>query len=159
MALAGLLDIFHVAATSPLTSEYVQAGVKSLELQLPLEIIPLLSYYTTILAIVFMVPAILSGGSQMLPLIQRDGFGTKKVKTALAHAGLNDTVMLMLVYNWWTRRNVEGFAPSSINLAVSSTLAMPIVFFAGALGSELVYTHGMGVGRASTGKGKGKKAQ
>lgn len=93
----------------------------------------------------------------MLPLIQRDGFGTKKVKTALAHAALNDTVAVMLVYNWLTRRNVEGFAPSSVNLAISSTLAMPVVFFAAALGGELVYTHGMGVGRASN--GKVKKAQ
>lgn len=95
----------------------------------------------------------------MLPLIKRDGLGTKKVKTALAHAGLNDTVMVMLVYNWWTRRNVEGFAPSSINLAVSSSLAMPVVFFAASLGGKLVYEHGMGMARASTGKGKAKKAQ
>ncbi|CAG8962170.1 hypothetical protein HYALB_00009991 [Hymenoscyphus albidus] len=157
VTLAGLLDILHVASKSPLTSEYVQTGIKTLELKLPLEMLPLLSYYATVLALVTMVPAILSGATQMLPLIQRDGFGTKKVRTAVTHAALNDVVAGMLAYNWNTRRNVEGFAPSSINLGISCALAMPIVFFGAALGGELVYTHGMGVGKAST--AKSKKAQ
>jgi uncharacterized membrane protein len=93
-----------------------------------------------------MVPSILSGGSQLLPLIQRDGLQTSKAKTGVAHAAMNDVVAAALAYNWWTRRNVPGFTPSPLNLVLSGLVAMPMVLYSAKLGGDLVYTYGMGIG-------------
>jgi uncharacterized membrane protein len=159
IALTGALDILHVAATNPLTSSHVVSIVKTLDFQIPLGLLPMLSYYSTIAALLATVPAVLSGGSQLLPLIQKHGFKSPKVKTAIAHAMLNDLVAFGMAYNWWTRRNVVGFAPSTVNLILSGVLGIPVVFFAAKLGGDLVYTYGMGMenGRADA-SAKGKKS-
>ncbi|KAG9237764.1 hypothetical protein BJ875DRAFT_480953 [Amylocarpus encephaloides] len=104
------------------------------------------------MALITVVPAVLSGASQMMPLIQREGFKTPKAQTALAHAVLNDAVAIMLAYNWWTRRSAAGFVPSFVNLILSGVLALPIVFLAASMGGDLVYSYGMGVRRSSRAK-------
>ncbi|KAF4636609.1 hypothetical protein G7Y89_g1472 [Cudoniella acicularis] len=144
ITLAGLLDLLHGAAESPITSSFVASAVKTIGLDFPLSVVPVLSFYATILALITIVPAILSGGSQLLPLIQRDGFGTAKARAALAHALLNDVATAMLGYNFWTRRTVVNYVPNTTNIALSGALALPLVLFAASLGGELVYTYGGG---------------
>lgn len=123
---------------------------------MPLALLPALSYYSTILALITAIPAVLSGAWELVPLIYRDGFGTRKVQTGLTHAVLNDVAMGMAAYNWRSRRAVEGFAPSTLNVALSAALAVPVMFFAAHLGGDLVYSQGMGVGRS---RDRGKKTQ
>lgn len=90
-----------------------------------------------------------------MPLIKRDGL-SKKAQTGVLHALANDITVFGAAYNWWTRRSAVGFAPSTTNVLVSATLAVPASFFAAYLGGQLVYQYGMGVGR---GRGGVKKAQ
>jgi hypothetical protein len=137
-----------------MTSGYVAAAAKTAQFQIPLTMLPVLSHYTTIAALVTMVPSILSGGSQLLPVIQRDGFKSSKAKTGVAHAAMNDVVAAALAYNWWTRRNVPGFTPSPLNLVLSGLVALPMVMYSAKLGGDLVYTYGMGIGSS-----KAKKSQ
>ena len=91
-----------------------------------------------------------------MPLVKRDGFGSKKAQTAVTHALLNDLVLFGAIYNWWTRRDTPGFEPSGVNLFISCLFALPTTLFAAYLGGSLVYNYGMGVGRKSS---KDKKAQ
>ncbi|TVY68648.1 hypothetical protein LSUE1_G004985 [Lachnellula suecica] len=159
IALTGFLDILNTAATYPPTASLVLSVFKFLHLELALiDLLPLLSYYTTILSLLTIVPAVLTGGSDLLPLIQRDGFSTPKVRTALTHAALNDAAALSLAFNWWTRRGAEGFAAAPVNVVLSGLLAMPVMFYSASLGGHLVYEYGMGVGMGG-GKGKEKKSQ
>ncbi|RDL39866.1 Uncharacterized protein BP5553_04206 [Venustampulla echinocandica] len=156
ITLAGLLDILHAAATSPSTEPFVAAAFKSLDIQLSLALLPVLSYYAIIIALITAIPAVLSGAWELLRLIARDGYGTRKARTALAHGALSNIATGITAYNWWSRRAVEGFAPSTLNVALSAALAMPVMVFAASLGGDLVYSQGMGVGRS---KDTGKKTQ
>lgn len=92
-----------------------------------------------------------------MPVIKRDGLGSKKAQTGVLHALVNDIAVFATAYNWWTRRATKGFVPDTTNVAISAALAMPASMFAGYLGAQLVYQYGMGVGRGST--SKAKKAQ
>ena len=150
--------MFYAAASSPATAPLIQSALKSLDVQVYLNAIPLLSYYTTILALITAIPAIVTGGMELMPLIQRDGLNTPKARIGVAHAMLNDLGVFALAYNWWTRRAMNDFAPSATNLAISAALALPASSFAAYLGGSLVYGYGMGVGRASS-KAKDKKEQ
>ncbi|KAH6676499.1 hypothetical protein B0J14DRAFT_585662 [Halenospora varia] len=156
ITLAGVLDLLYAAATTPATAGYVQSTLKSLEFALPLNLLPTLSYYATIISLVTLTPAILSGIAQLLPLIKRDGFGSSKVKTAVAHAALNDISAGLLAYNWQTRSTVLNYTPSTVNIALSSALAVPMVLYSASLGGSLVYNYGMGIGSSTS---RGKKTQ
>ena len=158
ITLTGLLDMFYAAASSPATAPLIQSALKSFDVQAYLHAIPLFSYYTTILALITAIPAIVTGGMELMPLIQRDGLNTPKARIGVAHAVLNDLSVFALAYNWWTRRAMNDFAPSTTNLAISAALALPASSFAAYLGGSLVYEYGMGVGRASA-KAKDKKGQ
>jgi len=94
---------------------------------------------------------------ELMPVIKRDGFGSKKAQTGVAHALINDITIFAAAYNWWVRSNQTGFVPSSTNVAISAALAVPASFFAAYLGGHLVYQYGMGVGRGSA--NRAKKAQ
>ncbi|TVY56853.1 hypothetical protein LCER1_G001200 [Lachnellula cervina] len=157
IALTGCLDLLYSATSFPPTGSLILSTFKYLDVPLTLvELLPVLSYYTTILALLTTIPAIITGVSDLLPLILRDGFGTPKVRTGLLHAGLNDVATAMLAFNWWTRRRVEDLAPTAVNTALSGLLAMPVMFYAASLGGHLVYGYGMGVGKSSN---KQKKSQ
>ncbi|OCK81547.1 hypothetical protein K432DRAFT_381249 [Lepidopterella palustris CBS 459.81] len=159
ITLSSFLDIFSVAATHPTTAPFIGSALKSLDLQLHLAAIPQFSYYIGILALITAVPAVITGALELKPLIDRDGpFGTPKARAGVAHALLNDIAIGGLAYNWWTRRAVDGFEPSTLNLAISGALALPAVSLAAFFGGSLVYGYGMGMSMGS-GKGKGKKTQ
>jgi uncharacterized membrane protein len=149
--LTGFLDLLHAATAFPPTASFVLSAFKFLDLQLTLvDLLPLLSYYTTILALLTTIPAIITGFSDLLPLILRDGFNVSKVRARLAHAALNDVATLSLAFNWWTRRRVDFKTPTTLNIALSGLLAVPVMFYAASLGGHLVYGYGMGVGKSSS---------
>lgn len=131
-------------------------AVKTLDIQVPASTLPLLSYYSTILTLVTAVPAVVTGAYELMPVIRRDGFSSKKAQAGLLHAILNDITLLGAAYNWWTRRGEAGFTPSTQNVLISAVL-VPASFIAAYLGGSLVYKYGMGVGRGSA--NKAKKAQ
>lgn len=121
-----------------------------LDIALTPSMFPILSYYTNILTILFTVPAVMTGAAQLMPVIQRDGFSSKKAQIGALHAVLNDVAVFGAVYNWWTRRSTTGFTPSNENILVSTVLALPLTLYAGYLGASLVYIHGMGFGNRQT---------
>jgi uncharacterized membrane protein len=107
------------------------------------------------LTILTAVPAIATGVWELMPVIKRDGFSSKKAQVGALHALINDITVFGAVYNWWARRGETGFVPSTSNVVVSAAI-VPVSFFAAFLGGHLVYQYGMGIGRGSS---KGKKGQ
>jgi uncharacterized membrane protein len=103
-----------------------------------------LSYYTTILTLLFTAPAVATGAQQLMPVIQRDGFSSKKAKVGVLHALINDVAAVGALYNWWSRRSTPGFTPDATNILISVVLAMPSTLYAAYLGGSLVYIHGLG---------------
>ena len=114
---------------------------------------PVLSYYTTILTLLFSAPAVATGAYELMPVIKRDGFSSKKAKVGILHALINDVTVVGALYNWWSRRSTPAFTPSNENVLVSTLLAVPATFFAAYLGGSLVYQFGMGF-RGSSAKAK-----
>jgi uncharacterized membrane protein len=98
---------------------------------------PVLSYYSTILTLLFTAPAVATGVQQLMPVIQRDGFSSKKAKVGVLHAAINDLAAIGALYNWWTRRDTPGFL-------ISTVVALPMTMYAAYLGGSLVYIHGLG---------------
>ncbi|KAF2110646.1 hypothetical protein BDV96DRAFT_552950 [Lophiotrema nucula] len=152
----GALDALYFASIHPSTAPLVVSACKTFDISLNPGLLPTLSYYTTILTILTAIPAIMSGVWELMPVIKRDGFSSKKAQTGALHALVNDLTVFGAAYNWWTRRNELGFVPTGTNVLVSSALGVPATLFAAYLGGELVYTYGMGVGRGSS---KAKKSQ
>jgi len=156
--LSGLLDIFYAAATNSTIGPLINSALKKTDVNLYLAVIPLLSYYTNILAIVTAIPSVMTGVVQLMPLIKRDGVKSAKALNGIAHAALNDVVIFGNIYNAWTRRTATDFQPTPLNIAISGALVLPGVLFAAYLGGNLVYKYGMGVGGPS-GNSKLKKVQ
>jgi uncharacterized membrane protein len=119
-------------------------AVKTLGIALEPQMFPLLSYYTTILTLLFTAPAVATGAQQLMPVIQRDGFSSKKAKLGVLHAVINDVAALGALYNWWSRRSSPVFVPDATNILISTLLAVPATLYAAHLGGSLVYNHGMG---------------
>jgi uncharacterized membrane protein len=105
---------------------------------------PVLSYYSTILTLLFTAPAVATGVQQLMPVIQRDGFSSKKAKVGVVHAAINDLAAIGALYNWWTRRDTPGFTPDVTNILISTVVALPMTMYAAYLGGSLVYIHGLG---------------
>ncbi|KAF2260573.1 hypothetical protein CC78DRAFT_536328 [Lojkania enalia] len=147
-SLTGALDTLYFASTHPSIAPLFATIFKTLSVQLDPATLPTLSYYSTILTILSSIPAVATGVPELLPLIKRDGFSSKKARTAVLHAVVNDVTIVAAVYNWFTRRSEAGFQPSIVNVLISAALALPATMFAAYLGGDLVYTYGMGVGRS-----------
>lgn len=118
--------------------------MKTLDIAIPVGLFPTLSYYTTILTLVFSAPAVVTGGMELMPAIQKHGFSAQKVKVGVLHALVNDITIFGAVYNWWSRRNVPGFTPGNQNILLSVVLSLPSIVFGAYLGGSLVYQYGMG---------------
>jgi len=116
----------------------------------------LFSYAGTIAGILTALPAISSGAAEAYAMISANGLDLQnpKIKVTLIHAALNDLALAGAIYNWWTRRDVQGFLPSGLNTVISSIM-LGTVAYSAFLGGGLVYTHGVGVQRM--GKGKEEK--
>jgi uncharacterized membrane protein len=150
--LTGALDGLYALMINPTTSVLVSSVMAKLDTPIAPSSIQYASYYSTVLTMITAVPATITGAMELMPLIKRDGFTSPKAKTALAHAFLNDLVFFGAMYNWWTRRDVPGFEPSTANLAISSAFTLPTGIYAAYLGGSLVYDYGMGIGRKSKAK-------
>jgi hypothetical protein len=72
------------------------------------------------------------------------------VKMTLIHAWLNYASVAGAVYNWRTRRNMEGYSASGSNAIVSGFI-IGAMGYAAFLGGTLVYTRGVGVQRMGKG--------
>ncbi|KAL5118910.1 hypothetical protein ACEQ8H_003233 [Pleosporales sp. CAS-2024a] len=142
--LTGGLDAVYFASSFAPTASVVASIFKTLGIAIQPSMFPVLSYYTTILTLLFTVPAIVTGAQQLMPVIQRDGFSSKKAKVGVSHALINDLAALGALYNWWTRRGNAGFAPDATNMLISTAVALPTTLYAAYLGGSLVYVHGMG---------------
>jgi uncharacterized membrane protein len=118
--------------------------VKTLGIAIQPSMFPVLSYYTTILTLLFSAPAVVTGAQQLMPVIQRDGFSSKKAKVGVMHALINDLTVVGALYNWWSRRSNPGFTPDATNILISTVVALPATLYAAYLGGSLVYIHGMG---------------
>ncbi|KAF2676085.1 hypothetical protein K458DRAFT_425032 [Lentithecium fluviatile CBS 122367] len=151
--LTGGLDALYFASTSPATAGIVASAFKTLDIQIPLALLPTLSYYSTILTLVTAIPAIVTGAMEFMPVVQRNGFSSKKAQTGALHALINDITIFGAAYNWWSRRNEAAFTPSTTNLVLSAAI-VPVSAFAAYLGGNLIYKHGMGVGKGSGSKQK-----
>ncbi|KAF2001957.1 hypothetical protein P154DRAFT_463523 [Amniculicola lignicola CBS 123094] len=152
--LTGALDTAYILSTHPSTSKAMVSLLNYADIAIQPTAFPMLSYYTTILTILFSVPAVISGALEFMPVIKRDGISSKKAQAGVLHALVNDITVLGAVFNWWTRRNTANFVPDSTNVLVSSVLGVPATFFAAYLGGQLVYQYGMGVGRGRSTAGK-----
>jgi uncharacterized membrane protein len=116
----------------------------------------MLSYYTTLLTLLFSAPAVATGAYELMPVIKRDGFSSKKAKVGVLHAVINDVGVVAAAYNWWSRRSNPGMVPDNTNILISSVVALPATMFAAYLGGSLVYIYGMGF---RGGQAKAKKSQ
>jgi uncharacterized membrane protein len=113
-----------------------------------------LSYYSTVLTLLFALPTIATGAWELSPVILRDGFSSKKAQVGVAHALISDVAIFATAYNWWTRSQQVGFTPSGGNVLLSTLLSVPTTLYSAYLGGALVFEYGMGFSR-----GRAKKTQ
>jgi len=159
LSLAYALDILYGLSTHPSSSKLVASIYDTAPF---LGDIARFSYYLSILGIVTGIPAILTGGAQLMEMLKRQDLANKlqksqnkaatvqkmhpKLKIAFLHAAMNDVAILGTGYNWWTRRTIAGNAPADTNVYISAGLLFSLLFSA-FLGGKLVYEHGVGVMR------------
>lgn len=111
------------------------------------------------------IPSLISGDIEMIAMIKGKGLferiekkrpngervvvskGTNPtVREGLIHGALNVGALMVSLYNWYTRRNVRAFEPSTTNIVLSG-LTLPTMMFSAYLGGSLVYKYGVGVQR------------
>lgn len=165
-----LLDLAYGAATHPATAKTV-AGIY--------DVAPYLgemakfSYYLNILGLLFAVPAVLSGGQQLMQMIKKQDLAAKfeksqnktqtaqkmhpKMKLGFAHAAMNDACVAMSAYQWWMRSQTASHAPDEVALIIAA-VSFVLLNVAGYLGAAMVYDHGVGVARVGASSAKGSKA-
>jgi len=155
LSLAWGLDILYAATTKLQLAPLV----KSVGTSLP--DISRGAHYLQAIGLVTAVPAVLSGGQQLIKMknsnqaFEADGKTMRpKFKIALTHAALNDVAVLTAAYNWYTKRGNVGLLPSDTNLLISVVL-LPILLFSASLGGKLVFNYGVGINLAKP-KGKGQ---
>ncbi|GAC1366264.1 MAG: hypothetical protein NVS4B8_19870 [Herpetosiphon sp.] len=102
-------------------------------------------YYANLWAIIISLPTYVTGIAEWAD-IPRDH---PAWLTATIHAALNDLVIGMAIYNWWTRRKRRNYGLERSNLIVGA-LATAVLGISGWLGGLLSYDHGLGVQRQGT---------
>ncbi|KAH6668325.1 hypothetical protein B0J14DRAFT_159626 [Halenospora varia] len=111
-----------------------------------------MSYFCTVAALLTSIPTLITGGVEgyhlffggnLDPRDVKPGNLHPMVKMTLIHAWLNYASVAGAVYNWRTRRNVEGYSASGSN-AIASGFIIGAMGYAAFLGGTLVYTRGLG---------------
>ena len=145
LSLAYGLDALYGATT------YLNTTVVYTTLGLTLSDLTRASHYLLSLGILTAVPAVMSGGQQLVKILQNGGLYEAdkktmraKVKVAFAHAALNDLVVVASIYSWYTRRGEKGMAPKGLELLMSVVL-FPVLMFSANLGGTLTYNFGVGM--------------
>ena len=126
-----------------------------------------LSYLANIVGLITAAPAVVTGGAELLGMIQRQGLADKlrksqdkvatvkgmhpKLKIGFAHAILNDIAIFAAGYNWWTRRNAPMYVPDNVNVLLSAG-CLPLLLLSAYLGGSLIYEYGVGVQRQGSAK-------
>jgi len=113
----------------------------------------LMSYFSTVAAVLTSIPALITGGSEAYNLFFNGGLdsGDPMVKMTLVHAWLNYSAVGGAVYNWLTRRGLDGYGASSGKNVIVSGFIVGAVGYASFLGGTLVYARGVGVQRMGEG--------
>lgn len=118
-----------------------------------------ISYFSTVAALLTSIPTLITGVAEGYNLIFHSGIDSDNlkrgklhptVKMAILHAWLNYFSVAGAVYNWLTRRSVQGYSSRGRNVIVSG-LILGTMGYAGYLGGTLVYARGAGVQRMGHG--------
>lgn len=124
------------------------------------------SHISNILGILTALPSAATGAAELWAMIQSNGLWERietpdgrvvyagmnpKVRHGIAHGLLNEVALVVSLFNWWTRRDVPGFAPGTANILLSA-LTLPGVMFSAYLGGAMVYKYGVGVMRMGEAK-------
>jgi hypothetical protein len=104
--------------------------------------ISMFSYASNIAGLLTSIPAITSGLFEAYAMFSTKGLDLSNpvINTMLIHAGLNDLAVFGAIYNWLSKRNLEGLAPRGVNALVSAFMLGSVMYVA-FLGGGLVYTH------------------
>lgn len=137
------------------------------------------SYYLLSLGLVTAIPAVVTGGRELITMIQKqgmyeaDGATVKlKVKATIAHAVANDIVLAVSTYIWYSRRSqvnntvagtisgtaTAAYAPSSL-FVLAEAVTLGLLLMGANIGGTLTYNYGVGFSTLSAGKKEGKKSQ
>lgn len=126
-----------------------------------------MSYFCTVAALLTSIPTLITGVAEAYHLFFGDTSDSEDVKPGnrhplfkmtVIHAWLNYASVAGAVYNWLTRRNIEGYGASGGNTIVSG-LVMVAMGYSAFLGGTLVYTKGVGVQRMGEGLELGQKKE
>lgn len=117
------------------------------------------SYYMNMLGFLTAIPAVMSGGQQLVQMIKRQDLASKikksdvgtvankmhpKMKLGFMHAALNDVGIIASGYTWYARRPVVAMLPGDAGVLLSAVL-LPTLMFSSYLGGQMVYKYGVGV--------------
>ena len=120
-----------------------------------------LSYYALSAGVLAGLPAVVTGITQAIAMVQKQDLYEAdhktlkpKIKTLFLHAALNDVVLIASGWYWWTRRQAISLntAPEAWQVGLGAVLGV-VLLFAANLGGTLVYNYGTGF-RAARSKGK-----
>jgi uncharacterized membrane protein len=169
LSLSYILDITYGAATHPSTSKLVASIY---DVTPYLSEITRFSHYLNILGLLTAVPAVLTGGQQLMIMIEKQDLAAKfeksqnktataqkmhpKMKLGFAHAMMSDACVAGSVYAWYKRRSIPDYTPDDMSLYVSAGLLV-LLCTVGYLGTTLVYDYGVGIAKQR--EAKGSKAQ
>ena len=106
-------------------------------------------------------------------MYEADGSTIKtKVKATIAHALMNDIVLAVSTYIWYSRRSqvnntiagkipgtaTAAYAPSS-SFVLAEGVTLGLLLMGANIGGTLTYNYGVGFSSLSAGKKEGKKTQ
>ncbi|GAA6064576.1 hypothetical protein JCM10212_006201 [Sporobolomyces blumeae] len=150
---------------------HLAQGLTWLKVLPPVAVINTLSHYVGAAGLLFAIPTVLTGLSELFGLWKKQvdqkdtvaktvedaatapplDVSGEKLKIAITHASLNTVVLGVGLWNWWIRRTDRDLVLPQHNAWIS-TLAIPLFYYSASLGGELVYKYGMGVKRQGSAK-------
>ncbi|PPJ51369.1 hypothetical protein CBER1_08411 [Cercospora berteroae] len=158
------LDILHTYRTSlPAFAQNALLGPNDITRS---------SYYLLSLGLLTAIPAVVTGGRELIMMISKQGMHEAdgktvrtKVKATIAHAVANDIVIAVSTYIWYSRRaqvndtiagKIPGtaaaaYAPSSA-FVFAEFLTLGLLLMGANIGGTLTYNYGVGFSSLSAGK-------
>ncbi|GAA5884390.1 hypothetical protein JCM16303_003665 [Sporobolomyces ruberrimus] len=166
----GLLSLSFVLDSVQVIPRLAQ-GLTWLKIFPPAAAVNTLSHYVGAGGLLFSIPTILTGLSELFGLWDHQvkqkrtiektvqdaseapppDVSGEKLKIALIHSAMNSAVLGLGLWNWWVRRVDRDLVLPQVN-AWFSLAALPALFYSASLGGELVYKYGMGVKRQGSAK-------
>lgn len=130
------------------------------------------SYYLLSLGLITSIPAVVTGGREAIVMIAKQGMWDSdgktttmkpKVKATIAHAVMNDVMLAVSTYVWWSRRaaaqaSLAGkvgaasqYAPATWMVG-AEVVGLVVMLMAANVGGVLTYNFGVGFSRMDSGK-------